>query len=112
MEGVMKRSLLLIAVTLLVLSVPTVASACTETCDLWAPCYYYEFAYSYCHESGNFCWFSPCLTSTAANPELLSSKWQIASVEIERRGPVDTRESETRIASHTEPVKAQIPSLE
>jgi hypothetical protein len=109
----MKRSFLLVAVTLLVLSVPTVASACTETCDgVWGPCYYYEYAYSYCHESDNICWFSPCRTSSPANPELLSSKWKIASIEIERRGPVETRESEMRIASNTEPLQRGIPSLE
>jgi hypothetical protein len=110
----MKRALLLMAVSVLALSFPTTASACFETCDgVWAPCYYYEYAYSYCHESGNICWFSPCRTSTTENPELLSTKWKIASVEIERIGPADQRPSEIRIAANTDPEspKAELPSL-
>jgi hypothetical protein len=109
----MKRSLLLVAVTLVALAVPTVASACTEVCEgSFGPCTYSENTYSYCEWSGSICWMHYCFTSSEDNATLLSSKWKIASVEIERTGPARTRESEVMVASKTEAAKPEIPSLE
>lgn len=110
----MKRSLLLIAVTLVALAIPTVASACTEVCDgAFGPCSYSENTNSYCVWNGTICWMQYCFTSSEDHATLLlSSKWKIASVEIERSGPARTRESEVRVASNTEAVNREIPSLE
>jgi hypothetical protein len=110
----MKRSLLLIAVTLVALAIPTVASACTEICEgAFGPCVYEEQTSSYCVWSGNVCWMRYCFTGSEDHATLLlSSKWKIASVEIERPGPAGTRESEVRVASNTEAAKREIPSLE
>jgi len=109
----MTRSLLLIAVTLVALTFPTAASACTEVCEgIFGPCVYAENTYSYCEWSGSACWMHYCFTSSEDNAALLSSKWTIASVEIERAGPAGTRESEVRVASKTEEAKPEIPSLE
>jgi hypothetical protein len=107
----MKRKLPLIAVTLVVLLFPTVASACKEICEsAFLPCVHEENTYSICLFDGQVCWMNYCRSGSSASLEL-SSKWKIASVEIERR-PFETRESETRIATNTEPAKPEIPSLE
>ena len=109
----MKRSLLLIAVTLVALAFPTAASACKEVCEgAFGPCVYKEQTNSYCEWSGSVCWMHYCFTSSEDHAELLSSKWKIASVEIERRGPANTPGSDVRIASNTEAVKPEVPSLE
>jgi hypothetical protein len=111
----MKRSLLLVAVTLLALSFPTGASACQWICEsAFGPCIYEVNTYSVCIDTGGACWMDACWKRSAANPELLSTKWKIASIEIERNGPAGKRESEIRVASSTktEHVKTELPSLE
>lgn len=109
----MKRSLLLCALTLLVLAVPTTASACTWVClGAFGPCVYEVNTSSYCIEEGA-CRMYYCYEDRAAAPRLLSTKYTIASVEIERRGPADPLESEIRVAALPEaaPTKADSPSL-
>ncbi|HEX6161347.1 MAG TPA: hypothetical protein VF111_14325, partial [Thermoanaerobaculia bacterium] len=101
----MKRSLLLVVLTLLVLAVPTTASACDYICEsAFRPCVYEVNTDSYCEFRDNVCWMTyfPCRSGNGQQ-DLLSAKYQIASVEIERFEPVETRDSAVRVASNVDP---------
>jgi hypothetical protein len=108
----MKRLLLLMAVAAVVLLVPTEASACEWYCPgAFGDCQYDRFAYSYCSGGGG-CVMWPCRTSSPDQPELLSAKYQIASVEIEYRNPADTRDNEVRVAAKSDPEPVKKTSVE
>jgi hypothetical protein len=93
----------------LILAVPTTASACTEICEsAFLPCVYEEMTSSICEFRNNVCW----MTYVCREPrQTLSARYQIASVEIERIDPADLRETEIRLASNaTAPnLKSQLP---
>lgn len=96
----MKRSLLLVALSLVVLAVPTVASACDYICEsAFRPCVYEVNTDSVCEFRDNVCWMTYVCEEPGRQQALLSAKYQIASVEIERFTPVDTRDSAVRVAS-------------
>ncbi len=65
-----------------------------------------------CHYDAFSCWYSPgiCFTSGSTQPDLLSSKWKIASIEIERRVPAEPLANETRVAVKAE--KKELPKLQ
>ncbi|HYC89438.1 MAG TPA: hypothetical protein VEO54_09525 [Thermoanaerobaculia bacterium] len=109
----MKRLLLLLALTLLALSVPTTASACMSFCDdLFGVCAPSSFEGTTCIAGETFCHTEYCRAPERAPSSL---KWKIASVEIERRAPAGKRESEIRIASRDtrpEAAKPESSSLE
>lgn len=107
----MKRSLLLMAVAALALLVPTEASACSHVCvDVFGPCEYQDNTSTFCDWSGGVCNMGLCRSSSAGEPELLSAKYEIASIEIEHRNPMDTRDAEVRVAAKSapEPVKTSL----
>jgi hypothetical protein len=107
----MKRFLLLMACAALVLLLPMDAKACGTMCEsVFGPCTDSTPDTS-CVWLGN-CVDNLCRSGTPDAIELLTSKYQIASVQIEYRNLADSRENEIRVAAKTNPEPVKKQSLE
>ncbi len=109
----MKRFLLLVVGAALVLLVPMDAAAeCGTMCaSVFGPCVESTpdtACNDFGHCSENFCLGG----SRPPRAQLLTSKYQIASVEIEYRSPADMRDGEIRVAAKTNPEPVKKISLE
>lgn len=98
------RRLLLLSAVLLAAAVPVAADPCKTVCEGLPGTYcYYDPAQinSQCVDSGGFCYYVPCLASGAAqDAEMVTSKWKIARVEIDRGAITITAEPEVRVATN------------
>lgn len=84
----MRRLLSLCVLAILILAVPTTASACQGGCDIEGWCYVEPASNVACVQQAGYCYFELCFAPPRA-PRTLSEKWQIATVEVERSAAVE-----------------------